>query len=284
MTINEMPHFIGIGAQRCATTWLAQCLGEHPAVYCPEKKEVQYFDVYYDRGRDWYLDHFADATSEQTYGEYTPDYLPKREAIDRLVRDAPNAKLIIMLRDPVERAASAFRLFKSRGRIETDDLSVALRDHSHLIDYGRYAAQIEYLFTRVDSSQVKIILFDDVHRDPYHVLRDLFRWIDIDPDFECPSATQIANLSLSPWLQKRLDSSRFLRKVADSPIGSIAKYVRKQRQKAAAGKSKSGSIVTDACQAYLTEHLADDTVKLGGMLDRDLSHWLSHPKNHTATA
>ncbi|MEO1528402.1 MAG: sulfotransferase [Planctomycetota bacterium] len=277
-----MPHFIGVGAQRCATTWLAQCLGEHPSVYCPEKKEVQYFDVYYDRGRDWYLNHFTDATSEQTYGEYTPDYLPKREAVDRLVGDAPDAKLIIMLRDPVERAASAFRLFKSRGRIQTDDLEVALREHSHLTDYGRYAAQIAYLLTKVDSSRVKIILFDDVQRDPFYVLRDLFRWIDVDPGFECPSTTQIANLSLSPWLQKRLDSSPLLRKLADSPIGSVAKYVRKRRQQASAGKGKSGSIVTDACKAFLVEHLAEDTVNLGKLLDRDLSHWLSHPKNQTS--
>lgn len=267
-----MPQFIGIGAQRCATTWLAQCLGEHPDIYVPAKKELQYFDVHYEKGSDWYGQQFAPASNAQLSGEYTPDYLPKRYALDRLISDVPEAKLLVLLRDPVERAESAYQLFKSRGRIEEDEFLSALKRHDHLIDYGRYAEQLEYLFEHKSRSDVMIILFDDVKRQPKQILSSVFSWLGVD-NAECPSAGKIANLSLPAWLQKGLDSNAFLRFLAASPIGTAAKAFRKRRHHARASKPN----IDSSCADYIRQKLGTDTSNLSSLLDRDLSCWQSHP-------
>jgi len=70
-----LPNFLIIGAEKAATTWLARGLAEHPAIFLPAEKELFYFSSRYDRGRDWYADHFRDASGHVRVGEATPVYL-----------------------------------------------------------------------------------------------------------------------------------------------------------------------------------------------------------------
>src|SRR5262245_48289245 len=112
---TRLPDFIGIGAQRCATSWIYECLACHPQVYMPEK-EIHFFDCEFERGMDWYLNHFSTAHAGKLCGEFTPDYLSSPVAIERLRDLVPQAKLIISLRHPVQRAYSAYRLFMAHGK------------------------------------------------------------------------------------------------------------------------------------------------------------------------
>ncbi len=112
---ENLPDFICIGAQRAGTTWLYQCLKEHPAVFVPEKKEVRFFNYQYSEGLDWYRSHFEGHQPGQILGELTPDYHRQAEAIDRIAKDVPGVKLVYVLRDPVARAYSQYSLY-----LETD--------------------------------------------------------------------------------------------------------------------------------------------------------------------
>lgn len=117
-TARMLPALVIVGAQRCGTTTLYSALSEHPALLHAARKEVHYFDVAYERGLAWYRAHFPLTARarwiERTTGispiafEASPYYMFHPLACERLSRDLPDVKLLVLIRDPVERAHSAY--------------------------------------------------------------------------------------------------------------------------------------------------------------------------------
>ena len=105
----RMPDFLGIGTQKGGTTSLHQWLSHHPQVYLPECKEVHYFDLNYNESQNWYKRHFENAKRSQKCGEITPFYLFHPSSAKRIKQTIPEIKLIVLLRDPVERVISHLR-------------------------------------------------------------------------------------------------------------------------------------------------------------------------------
>ena len=103
---QRLPEFLGIGTQKGGTTTLQRLLEQHPQVYLPPCKELHYFSLHYGEGEAWYRQQFAKAAPEQRCGEITPYYLFHPIAPQRIKALLPEAKLIVLLRDPVERALS----------------------------------------------------------------------------------------------------------------------------------------------------------------------------------
>ena len=104
----RLPDFVVIGAQKAGTTSLHGALGQHPGVMLPAVKELHYFSLHSDRPLSWYAAHFAGATSRQLCGEATPYYLFHPAVPARLAQCLPQARLIVLLRDPVERTLSHY--------------------------------------------------------------------------------------------------------------------------------------------------------------------------------
>ncbi len=131
-----LPTFLGIGTQRGATTWLANCLREHPDVFVPELKEASFFDIHYRYGWHFYEGFFGGAQNVKAVGEITPDYLYCLKCPERIARHLPDVKLFAILRNPIERAYSAyifFEKFRDAGSFEN-----ALHMHIHLMQKGLY--------------------------------------------------------------------------------------------------------------------------------------------------
>lgn len=145
--VRPLPGFIMIGAQRCGTTSLFRALAAHPQVVRPTlQKGINYFDLNYLRGLDWYRGHFpltgVARRKAARYGnpvafEASGYYLYHPFAIERLARDLPDVKLVAMLRDPVERAFSAYKHEYARG-FEREDFGAALE-----LEDSRLAGEIE---------------------------------------------------------------------------------------------------------------------------------------------
>jgi hypothetical protein len=142
------PDFLIIGGQRCGTTSMYKTLREHPAVLpAALHKGVHYFDTSYDRGMAWYRGHFprtaTAARVERRTGtrpvtfESSPYYMFHPLAADRIARDLPGVKVVILLRDPVERAYSAHAHELARG-FETEDFETALA-----LEDSRLAGEVE---------------------------------------------------------------------------------------------------------------------------------------------
>lgn len=103
-----LPRFLGIGAQKAGTTTLHHLLATHPQICVPTEKELHYFTLHADRGVEWYAGHFAAARPDQICGDITPYYLFHPEAPRRIRDLLPKVKLVVLLRDPVERALSGY--------------------------------------------------------------------------------------------------------------------------------------------------------------------------------
>lgn len=137
-----LPAFLIIGAQRCGTTSLYRALAQHPLMLKPVlRKGVHYFDMSYGKGLSWYRAHFPlKATAhrlERRYGmrpmafESSPYYLFHPLAVPRIVRDLPGAKLIVLVRDPIERAHSAHTHEVARGFETEPEFARAIELETH---------------------------------------------------------------------------------------------------------------------------------------------------------
>lgn len=172
---RRLPDFLIIGAQKCGTTWLRELLREHPDLFLPPN-EVQFFnqEKNYARGVGWYADHFADAAPGQLVGEKTPNYLylPDRldipDGVRRLYDLLPRAKLIAILRDPVERAISALNHVVYRGEVSplhsADALLVGRKRHLArwpLIEMGMYHRQLQAFLDVYGREQLQVLFFED---------------------------------------------------------------------------------------------------------------------------
>lgn len=187
---RPLPHFLVIGAQRAGSTTFFGNLADHPDVRPPIRKEVHYFSGNYERGINWYRAHFplspARVPSWKTF-EATPYYLFHPMAPSRIHQALPNVQLIVILRDPIDRAASHYRLNVARGNehltfeeailAEPARVPTSLRDlppgspefdQHRLYSYiarGHYAEQLERWFSFFEPSRFHIVDFADLAND-----------------------------------------------------------------------------------------------------------------------
>jgi hypothetical protein len=130
---RPLPDFVVVGAQRCGTTSLFRALIAHPQIARPTfHKGINYFDLNYTRGLDWYRGHFPVDRKHQpgedgslVYFEASGYYAYHPFAMERMARDLPGVRVVMMLRDPVERAYSAYEHERARG-FEWESLATAL--------------------------------------------------------------------------------------------------------------------------------------------------------------
>lgn len=121
----QLPHFLVLGTQKGGTTSLHRLLGQHPQVFLPPGKELHYFTLHDQEPLDWYAGHYKDAKPGEQRGDVTPYYLFHPRAPQRIRTVLPEARLIVLLRDPVERTLSHYYHAKRHG-FETLDLVAAL--------------------------------------------------------------------------------------------------------------------------------------------------------------
>ncbi|MEX2132610.1 MAG: sulfotransferase domain-containing protein, partial [Acidimicrobiia bacterium] len=112
----QLPTFLIAGAMRCGTTSLNAYLREHDEITVGQPKEVHFFDQNYERGIDWYLQHFPGSDTAKAIGEATPAYLYFPEVAERIATTLPDVKILLLLRDPVDRAHSHYWHNRSVGR------------------------------------------------------------------------------------------------------------------------------------------------------------------------
>jgi hypothetical protein len=113
-----LPTFLGIGVSRSGTTWLHQLLEGHPEVYVPRRKELAFFSKYYNRGLEWYEGFFPSDTEARRYkavGEITPIYWFHPDCPRRIAKVPSITKLIMIVRNPVDRAYSDYGLRVKNG-------------------------------------------------------------------------------------------------------------------------------------------------------------------------
>ncbi|MFO1468552.1 MAG: sulfotransferase [Steroidobacteraceae bacterium] len=182
---GQRPTYVGIGAQKCASTWLHEILASHPQVGVPEVKEVDFFSYRFDHGYQWYERHFSATASALARGEISPSYFCEPAVPERLARYLPEARILLSLRDPVERALSNHRHEVRVGHLGGEDLSfeTGLRNNPMYVEQGRYATHLRNWLRHLPRERILIVLMEDVQGDPQRVAREVFSFLGVDETY-----------------------------------------------------------------------------------------------------
>ncbi len=221
-----LPSFIILGAAKAGTTALYHYMNQHPQVGMSRVKETNYFALegesldFRGPGDRDYIGRFSVTTADGYQDQFReargrrPSARPRRSTCTaRRSRPAwpgspPGPSSIAILRDPVDRAFSAFLHLVRDRRETTDDFAEALRlEDGRVADYwehiwhyrrmGLYHEQIRRYLDHFDRDQVRVLIYDDFRADPAGVLAELFRFVGVDPTFE-PDMTTRHNASDVP--------------------------------------------------------------------------------------
>jgi len=191
--MGRSPNFLIVGAMRSGTSSLASYLDGHPQVFVTPRKEIHYFNRFFDQGFDWYLEHFAGAGDTPQVGEATPNYIYHPIAMKRIAEALPDAKIIAILREPAARAYSHYWFNHARGNealsfeeaiaAEPDRLSGGdelARARASYVDRGRYADQLERIASYFPPEQVHVLLFEDLTMNTQRTFAEVCQFLGVD--------------------------------------------------------------------------------------------------------
>lgn len=300
-TIKYFPNFLIIGAQKAGTTSIYYYLNQHPQIFMSPIKEPGFFDFENEkldfkgpRDKDCYaqvitdLDDycklFQNAQDKIVLGEATTWYLYSPKAAERIQYYIPNAKLIAILRNPVDRAYSAFMHAIRDGREPIKNFSKALQQEEKRIQQnweyiwryksmGLYHVQLRRYFDRFDKSQIKVYLYEDLEASPEDLIQDIFEFLGVDENFT-PSILKKYNISGSPrsqFFHHFLNTSYSIKE----PLKKIIPSDSRERIRASLEKlNLKKSPIPHVTRVQLVRQYSDDILKLQDLIDRDLSAWL----------
>ena len=198
----KFPNFIIIGSQRCGTTSLYTYLAQHPQILTPIKKEMDFFSWHFDRGIDWYLAHFPPMPVGEQFltGEASPSYFDCRKAPERLYSAFPEVKLVVLLRNPVDRAISQFyRLtdlnweVRSLDRAISDEIERLNQNPAYIIgeepgNYlarGRYIEFIKNWLAFFPREQLLVLKSEDLYAGAAATVSQVLEFLDL-PEYQLP--------------------------------------------------------------------------------------------------
>lgn len=213
------PNFIGLGGQKCASTWLYEVLRDHPEVYVSTPKEIDFFSSHYENGFQWYERSFSAANGKRAIGEISPSYLPDRDAPLRACEYNPGFRLVVSLRDPVERAYSNHLHEIRLGHYSGDDLSfeAGLANNPMYVEQSRYARHLACWLRHFPRGQLLVVLQEEIAAHPRQEARRLYEFLGIDAQHAPASVATRANDS---YLPKSRSGERLIRAVGSATRAS----------------------------------------------------------------
>jgi hypothetical protein len=316
-SVKPFPNFLVVGAAKCGSTSLYHYLKQHPAVYMSPLKEPNHFstdiqpadfspeyvqheklknlDVKkyvnsdmrddqwggYIHDREDYIKLFRFAVDKKAIGEISNSYMYSEVAASNIHAEFPGMKIVMILRQPAERAYSHYLANLRDGKtargfreeIEYDD---AKPEHgwgiSHLYyELGLYAAQVKRYLELFPANQVKILLFDDLKNNNERLMKDLFRFLDLQPDtgINYKERFNEARIPKSAKLMKFISDTGLKRKI----YRALPVAIREKVKNAFFNPGKVPSM-SAADRLWLTKRYRNDIIELSALIKKDLSHWL----------
>lgn len=279
-----LPTFVGIGAMRCGTSWLYAQLRSHPEVFMSQPKELNFFSDEYARGLDWYERHFpapGEATRYRAIGEITPTYLSSPHVPERLRADVPRAKLVAILRNPVDRAYSEYTK-ALRDRTSRTTFDAFLRNRPEALTRGDYAEQLDGFYEAFPSERILVLVYERATVDFAYTTSAIGRFLGIDEaGFDRNEMTATVNPSYSPRFPRVYASAvRARRFLVRRGLGRLAAAAQETRvsQRIRRGFRPSDTVVRfpsidPATRRRLNERYAAGIDRLESRIGEDLSIW-----------
>jgi Sulfotransferase domain len=272
-----LPNFLIIGAAKAGTTSLYRYLRCHPEVFMPEKKELQFFPLEFNwnRGVDWYEQHFAGAVRASAVGEASTTYTryPYSQGVpERIAKILPDARLIYLIRHPIERMRSQFQQHVSHGWEQERSIDKALLENPFYLDTSRYAMQIEQYLEHFPLERIQVLTSDDLRFRRDETMRRVYAFLEVDPGFIPPALAQEYNATrrASRPIQQRLQRIRVIRAV--SPITPPAAK-RVALRIMSRHIAPSDVRISDEVRRELEDRVREDVRRLRGYVNHDFDGW-----------
>ena len=272
-----MVDFIGLGAQKSGTSWAYTCLYEHPEI-CMPIKELHFFSrPRYQEGVLWYNDHFTKCSPKTKSGEWSTSYLYTEGVAERIHAHYPDAKLLVILRNPIDRAYSQYRNAIRAGEISKETTFEAYESQEKsVLGQGLYGQQLFRFLKFFPREQICILIYEDIAKDPIAFMRRIHEFLGIRPDFVSSMVHAHVNVARTPKMVG-LDRgihyiSEFLRKHG---LDRFVHFVRKSgltdviRRVNTEGDTTNKTATFDRAQ-YI-HFFKDDVKNVGELLGRNLS-------------
>ena len=290
-----LPNFLIVGVQKAGTTSIYNYLQEHPQVYMSLIKETNFLE------KDWenlppeqqnkngivtlekYAELFANVKDEIAIGEASPNYLFHHESsAARIKKYVPNAKLIVVLRNPVERAYSDY-LMHIRDAIGYRSLSEQIKHSSHksfILRKGFYFESIKYYLEQFGQAQVKIFFYEDLCENPQVFMQEVYQYIGVNDDF-LPNTTrkaQVAKIPKNKNINNLLQRKNPLRNTAAKILKTVMPIEARQKLRdrliSLNSQTKQQAPLSAEERQQLIELYREDILQLQDLVGRDLSKWL----------
>src|SRR5690348_277983 len=288
-----LPNFFIVGTPKAGTTSLYHYLDEHPDIFMSPIKETNYFSyeeiksqgLFYNEEHintlAQYEQQFKDAKNESAIGEASVSYLYYASVPSKIKEFNPDARIIIVLRNPVDRGFSHYLMDKRLGFVNLSYEDIVWERNIHpksqlyyqqYIGLGQYYEQVKRYLTIFGEKQVKILLYEDIIRDIEKVVKELFMFLNVNCDFS-PDTNQQHNVYTSPknfFIQKLYAQKKFrtvAKKIFGENIQQQLKNVFFKQDKPELDKK----LKQDLIQIY-----KENIYKTSDLLKTDLTYWLHH--------
>lgn len=223
--------FLCVGPQRTGTSWLDRAMRAHSEIHLPENcKETFFFDRHYSRGLPWYREkYFQGIDSTALAGEVGPTYFHNEVVMDRIKRCNANVKVIICIRDPVERTYSLYNHEVTKGRL-SDGLFQALKKQPWILESGRYHKYLPMWHQALGERQVLVVTQEKMEEDPDGLYQEVQLFLGVKNIISLPAELSRkygqGTVPKYPWLAKfSAWSAARLRKAGMHSIVEVGKFV-----------------------------------------------------------
>ena len=278
------PNLFIVGSMKSGTTSLHNYLDQHDDIFMSKAplKETQYFveELNWKRGEDWYASLFRGVRDEKVVGESTTDYTkrPRYEGVaDRIKEFNPNAKIIAIMRDPVERTISHY-WHDVRFELESRNMRQAIAEGSHFRDFSHYAMQLQPYFDCFGKENVCTLTLEQLKSDTQGKLREICEWLELPYPSEGLSLDACFRNS-TPDDVTRVRGAFFLQRLKGSrPWKFLKVAIRNQRtrewlrDRISRPIRKEDSTQSDAID-FLRPIQVEQTRRLEDMLERSFPEW-----------
>ena len=280
--------FAVVGAQKSGTTWLFECLDEHPEIYVPAGKELHYFchedDCRFStkhKGIGWYDAQFRPDQSFKVSGELTTDYMYYQYVVKDLFQLNDECKIVALLRNPVDRAYSAYWMWRRHNRnIPKFEDMIRCTDNS-LLGRGFYYQQLKPFFETFGPDRVKVFIIKEIKQNPANFIAEIFSYLGVDSGFKPkalhklvadtknypPGVGRVVYKVISPLLNSRLVQPfwRYLRRNTN---------IKEKFLSTIFGDSEGRyPVMVIEDRLYLQEKFREENKLLSDLIAKDVDQW-----------
>lgn len=275
--------FVGIGVQKCASSWLYHILTQHPDIRMSSVKEVDFFSSFYDRGYQWYESFFESGGLAR--GEISPSYFCDADAPKRIRKYNPEMKIIIALRDPMARVYSNHAHEVRLGQFSGSDISIeaGIKNNPMYIEQSKYGVYLARWFNEFPSDRITVVFQEEINEHSNRMISDMYSFLGVNSLFLPTEVSRKVNASYIPKHRKLEKSWQYIGKIGRNiglrkpmdwlrNLPVIDGFINKSRL----NPSLVIPPVRPETEAYLRSVFAEDIQQLKIVLNRSELPWKSY--------